>query len=189
MFKWISSFLTNRKARVQISGKYSKEVTLSEGVPQGGVLSPTLFLVYINDIIKSLPRHVKGAIYADDLVLWCTEESLPTANYRLQEALHSLQAWTEQWIVSINATKTTYTVFSMSTKNQEATLHLNGKRLPAQDNPTYLGVTFDKRLVWKAQTEKIEKQGKARLGLMKNITATSWGADGNILKKNFMLGE
>ncbi|PVD33868.1 hypothetical protein C0Q70_05130 [Pomacea canaliculata] len=61
-----------------------------------GVLSPTLFLVFINDIIKDLPRNVQGAIYADDLVLWCTEEHLTTANYRLQEALNVLQDWTKR---------------------------------------------------------------------------------------------
>ena len=76
--------------------KLSKEKTLKEGVSQSGVLSPTLFLIYVNDIIQNLPKHVKGAIYADDLALWCTEESLPTANYRMQEALNSLQRWTKK---------------------------------------------------------------------------------------------
>ena len=95
MYRWISGFLTNRKARVQVNGKLSKEKTLKEGVPQGGVLSPTLFLIHVNDIIQNLPKHVKGAICADDLALWCTEESLPTANYRMQEALNSLQRWTK----------------------------------------------------------------------------------------------
>ena len=186
MYRWISSFLNNRKARVQANGKYSREKTLKEGVPQGGVLSPTLFLVFINDIIKDLPRHVKGAMYADDLVLWCTEESLPTANYRLQAALKNLQSWTEQWAVSINAAKTTYTIFSMSTKNQTAKLFINVQQLPLEQNPTYLGVTFDKRLTWKAQTEKTEQRAKSRLTLMKKLSSTNWGADANILRKLYV---
>ena len=127
MYRWISGYLTNRKARVQVNGKLSKEKSLKEGVPQGGVLSPTLFLIYVNDIIQNLPKHVKGAIYADDLALWCTEESLPTANYRMQEALNSLQRWTKKWIVSINPTKTTHTVFSLSTKKLTANLTINGQ--------------------------------------------------------------
>ena len=66
--------------------------------------------------------------------------------------------------------KTTYTIFSLSTKEQKATLHINGQTLLAEDNPTYLGVTFDKRLTWKQQTEKAEAIAKVRLVLMKKLT-------------------
>ncbi|RUS91759.1 hypothetical protein EGW08_000467 [Elysia chlorotica] len=182
MFKWISQYLSNRKARVHVNGTYSRKKTLREGVPQGGVLSPTLFLIFINDIVKDLPRNVHGAIYADDLVLWCSEEYTSTANYRLQEALNTLEKWTKQWLMTINSAKTTYTVFSLSTKKQKVTLKLNGQALPAEDNPTYLGVTFDKRLTWKEQTEKAEARAKARLAIMKKLAGTQWGANARILK-------
>ena len=62
MYQWISQYLTNRKARVHLNGTYSRKKTLKEGVPQGGVLSPTLFLVFINDIVRDMPRKVQGAI-------------------------------------------------------------------------------------------------------------------------------
>ena len=92
----------------------AEKKVLKEGVPQGGVLSPTLFLVFINDIIKDMPRNIKGAIYADDLVIWCTEENLATAQFRLQLALDRLSEWTQKWLVKINATKTTFIIFSPS---------------------------------------------------------------------------
>ena len=84
MFKWISQYLNNRKARVRVDGEYSTKKVLREGVPQGGVLSPTLFLVFINDIMKDMPQKIQGAIYADDLVLWCSDEHLTPARYRMQ---------------------------------------------------------------------------------------------------------
>ena len=146
-------------------------------------MSPTLFLVFINDIIKDLPRKVQGAIYADDLVLWCSEEHLTTANYRLQQALNLLESWTKQWLVKINPSKTTYTVFSLSPKKQEAKLCINGQTLLAEDNPTYLGVTFDRRLTWKQQTQKAETRGKMRLAIMKKLAGTTWGADAATLKR------
>ena len=58
MYKWLSDFF-NRTARVKVDGTISRQVKLREGVPQGGVVSPTLFLVYINDIMTTVPRHVK----------------------------------------------------------------------------------------------------------------------------------
>ena len=102
-------------------------------------MSPTLFRVFINDIVGDMPRKVQGAIYADDLVLWCSEEHLSTANYRMQQALNTLGGWTNQWLVKISSRKTTYTIFSISTKEQKSTLHINGQTLLAEDNPTYLG--------------------------------------------------
>ena len=59
MYQWISQYLTNRKARVHVNGTYSRKKTLKEGVPQGGVLSPTLFFVFINDIVRDMPRKVQ----------------------------------------------------------------------------------------------------------------------------------
>ena len=58
MYQLISQYLTNRKARVHVNGAYGRKKTLREGVPQGGVLNPTLFLVFINDIVRNMPRKV-----------------------------------------------------------------------------------------------------------------------------------
>ena len=185
MYQWISQYLNNRQARVHANGAYSRKKTLREGVPQGGVLSPTLFLVFINDIVRDLPKNVKGAIYADDLVIWCSEEHISTANYRIQEALRVLQEWTKKWLVKINPRKTTYTIFSLSPGNLTANLVINGQTLPKDDNPTYLGVTFDKRMTWKQQIGKAETRGKARLAIMKKLAGTTWGADAGVLKKMY----
>ena len=183
MYHWISQYLTNRKARAHVNGSYSRKKTLKEGVPQGGVLSPTLFLMFINDIAKELPRNVQGAIYADDLVIWCSETHLSTARYRIQETLKALEEWTNRWLIRINTTKTTYTIFSLSPKDQHVNLKLNGQNLNADDCPTYLGVTFDKRLTWKQQLQKAENRGKMRLTLMKKLAGSSWGADATTLKR------
>ena len=93
MLKWIQSYLFTRRSRVSLDQLSSRKIILRQGVPQGGVLSPTLFLVFINDLASELPRDVKAALYADDLVLWCTEEHASTANYRIQQAIDQLTAW------------------------------------------------------------------------------------------------
>ena len=66
------------------------------------VYSSTLFLVFINDLVSELPRGVKAALYADDLVLWYKEELASTANYRIQQAIDQLTAWIEDWCVTVN---------------------------------------------------------------------------------------
>merc|ERR1712115_421619 len=126
MYKWIDKYLNNRKARVKVKHHKSKIKEMKHGVPQGGVLSPILFLIFIKDILEKMPKGVKGAMYADDLVLWCSEEYISTANFRLREALLQLEKLTKEWVVRVNAGKTTYTVVTLSTKEQKVNLVFNG---------------------------------------------------------------
>ena len=96
LFKWIKSFTHNRRARVVIDNNSNKKILLRHGVPQGGVLSPTLFIVFMNDLEKQLPTCVKSAMYADDLVMWSTEEYAATAQIRLQTAVNILSNWANE---------------------------------------------------------------------------------------------
>ena len=123
-----------------------KEILTSPSVPQGGVLSRNLFILFINDIVKDFPMKVKAALYVDDLVLWCTEEELVTATFRIQLALYHVNQWTEQWCVTINKDKSSTTLFTLSPKKDHRPHTLDGTKLRKEEQLTYLGVTYDKRL-------------------------------------------
>ena len=120
-------------------------------------------------------------MYADDLVIWWSEENVTTATYRIQEALRILEEWTKNGLWKSIPEKNTYTIFSLSPKDTTATLIINNQTLPKEGNLTYLGVTFDKRVTWKQQSEKAETRGKARLAIMKKLAGTTWGADAGVL--------
>ena len=149
MFKWIKSYTHNRRARVVIDNNRSKKILLRHGVSQGGVLSPTLFIVFMNDLVKQLPTFVKSAMYADDLVMWSTEEYAATAQIRLQTAVNILSNWANEWCVKINRSKTFTTLFTLSTKVKPVKIMLNHTELQHIDSATYLCVTFDRRQTWK----------------------------------------
>ena len=101
MFRWIKSHRHNRRARVVEDDTKSKKILLRHGVPQGGVITPTLFLVFINDLIKKFSSLVKCAMYADNLVLLSTEDCAKTAIVQLQEATNILSSWAQDWCVKI----------------------------------------------------------------------------------------
>ena len=146
MYTWISSFLHNRKARVTVDGKLGRKFLLRHGVPQGGVISPTLFLIFIDDLLKKLPKGIKAALYADDLVMWCSEEYATTATYRMQQAVNELATWANQWNVSINKEKSSTTLFTL-TKQQAGSITLGYYPLKEDDQPTLLYFTLGDRQV------------------------------------------
>ncbi|GFS18327.1 RNA-directed DNA polymerase from mobile element jockey [Elysia marginata] len=97
--------LQHRTTRVYLDGHISHRIRLQQGVPQVGVISTTLFLVFINDIHDGISRHISRALHADDLAIWNAEKNLPTATYRMQEALNTVAARALNWGVVINETK------------------------------------------------------------------------------------
>ena len=78
MYIWIRHYVCNRQARVNQNGRKSKRIWLNQGVPSGGVLSPTFLFIFNDEIAKELTKGVQGAIYADNLVIWFSEEYVTT---------------------------------------------------------------------------------------------------------------
>ena len=186
MYHWIRDFLQHRTARVKLDRKISHQVTLQQGVPQGGVISPTLFLIFIDDIAEKLTNHVHRALHADDFAAWSAAEHLSTASFRMQEALNHVGNWASDWGVEINTTKTVTTVFSLSSLPETVKLEMNGRELQQEDTPTYLGVKLDKRLTWNPHLKDIEKKATRKLAIMKKLAGTSWGANSNILQRVYV---
>ena len=177
MTKWIKEFLSARSARVEIEGARSKKFTLEEGVPQGGVISPKLFTIFINDITKDISPEVKKSLFADDLALWVQAETPEECERKMQEALSRIEYWASQWAMKINEGKCEYILFS--TWNQESKwqgdLKINGTNIARNDNPTFLGVKFDWNMTFNEQVNQITKKMKSRMRILKATAHKTWG--------------
>ena len=90
---WIHN---NRSARVKINNELGRGRCIKEGVPQGGVLSPLLFLIFVNDLMVECSKaEVDTFMYADDLVMWTADKNKQTASNRLQDGLNMVEKWTK----------------------------------------------------------------------------------------------
>ena len=154
--RWIRQFLSDRRARVRLQGANSKQRIFRAGVPQGAVLSPLLFLIYINDITDAFPQDVQVSLYADDVALWAGGTTITEASHKVQAALQSLEEWARRWKLPINAEKSEAAAFALGT-NAEAlanpTLRLSGQVLRCSATPKLLGMTFDRRMTFRAHVD------------------------------------
>ena len=124
----------------------SRSFWVRRGVPQGSVLVPVLFSLFINDLLASLLCSVSCSLYADDLAIWSSSPSVPTAVEATQGALFRLERWLEYWCFLLNPSKCEASFFSVDPHqaNLQPNLLLFNSSLCFNPTPTFLGVTFDR---------------------------------------------
>ena len=167
---WFQSYLINRKQYVTINGYDSKIVNMHYGVPQGSVLGPLLFLIYINDLhtaIKfSTTRH-----FADDTNLLIKNKSPKQLQKQLNIDLGQLCKWLKANKISLNASKTELIIFKHPNKpiNYDLKIKINGKRLYPSKFVKYLGIFIDSHLNWNYQSEALSTKLSRAVGMLAKI--------------------
>ena len=150
--KWFSSYLTDRSQLVKLNGLNSQPLTISYGVPQGSILGPTLFSLYINDLIDTLPNN-NIVLYADDTVLFgpCATE--------MQEMLNRTLDWCEGNLLTINCKKSQWLQTSLISKRKpEVEFKLGNIALEQVVQYRYLGIIMDNELKFQQQRDSLHKR-------------------------------
>ncbi|CAF3471748.1 unnamed protein product [Rotaria socialis] len=110
--KFIQNFITNRNIKVKVDSTYSESYHLETGLQQGSVLSPILFLIYINMIFSGCPEDVMSSIFADDCAVWIASDDLEKALDRMRTVMQALEEWSDMWGLKFSPNKTKYLIFS-----------------------------------------------------------------------------
>ena len=157
MTRWLSDFLVGRVIHVNVNGFLSDKISPIVGVPQGSVLSPLLFLIYVNDLPKPHHRQNSKSQFADDTALWSASKNVQFAVKRLCEDLRKLAKWCAKWRIKLNPDKTKVIIFSRSplARKSESVLKLYGNRLKIYPQVKFLGITFDSKLTFQIHFEGI----------------------------------
>ena len=153
---WFSSYLQNRSQYVSINGFNSKLEHIHCGVPQGSILGPLLFLIYINDLNCAI-RYCSVHHFADDTNLLNYNNSVKRMNKQVNQDLKNLTNWLNANKICLNVSKTEVVLFKSSRKLTDVPLKLklNGKRLYPTNSVKYLGINIDENLTWKQQISDI----------------------------------
>ena len=157
--EWFRSYLTDRKQYVFYNGESSELKPISCGVPQGSVLGPLLFLIYINDL-PNIPKDLKFFLFADDTNIYFESNDLIKLENTVNKELKKLYLWLNVNRLSLNVSKTNYIIFHPYNKplKQHITLEINNKAIIEKDNIKYLGVIIDSRLNWKNHILAVSKK-------------------------------
>ena len=176
LMSWVSSFLTQRMLAVRVDGVTSDCRTVNAGVPQGCVLSPTLFLIFINDLLSSLSSRVHS--YADDATIHCSSffrnqaesrtnisQSRQDISERLSEDIDRVLQWGSNNLVDFNSSKTQHLAISTKKSQVFPSVTMGCDTLEDSSSVSILGLRITSHLAWNEHINSITKRAFQKLGL------------------------
>lgn len=148
------------------------------GVPQGGVLSVTLFLIKLNSIGNVIPKSLTYSIYVDDIQLSYSSCNLAACERQLQIGINRLVKWADENGFKFCAEKTICVPFSQCRGMiLDPTLYIKAAEIPVRNEHKFLGVVFDKKLTFKSHISYLKQKCMKSMSVLKHLSHKSWGSD------------
>ena len=167
---WFHSYLTSRRQITSINDKLSTSLPVTVGVPQGSILGPLLFIIYVNDM-PNVIKHCKIILYADD-TLYYSSTSANDINKYVNEDLNLISQWLADNLLTLNCTKSKFLLFGSSSRLKSFTnisIFVNDHQLTRERTIKYLGITFSENLTWSDHLNKISTKINQRIGLLRRV--------------------
>ena len=147
-------------------GSKSTWMTTSAGVPQGSVLGPYLFLLYINDIVEKINTNIR--LFADDTSLFTVIENQESIQL-LNEDLIEIAQWSDDWLIILNHTKTNSMTFTRKKETNWDDAKFNNVVIKDNKTHTHLGITFSSDATWGDHVQRIYEKAATRLNIMRML--------------------
>ena len=176
MVGFIKEMLSNRSSVVHTNdGQRSRLRIMKNGVPQGSVLSPMLFNIYISDLPETTSRKYG---YADDLAIILRRPSWKEMEEGLNKDMTILVDYLRKWRLQLSVGKTVSAAYHLNNREakRELDVFVDNKRLVCQQAPKYLGVRLDRMLNFKQHLEEVAGKVTSRVALIHRLVGTTWGA-------------
>ena len=163
---------------VRVGGVCSEEFTQHQGVPQGSVLSCTLFSLAISELAKVIPANTDCTLYVDDFAIYASGANLPRLTRLIQVAVNKAHVWLIERGFTVNTSKTKAVHFTkMRGFFLEPELSLGNTRIQFTEQYKFLGLIMDRKLSWKPHIQAVRNQCLKSINVLKVLSSVSWGAD------------
>lgn len=165
---WFKSYLSNRKQRVVLPGAVSDWIFMHAGVPQGSILGPLLFLLYINDIVIDIGSNIR--LFADDTTVFIVVEDPVTAADCINTDLARISQWAAMWLVTFNPQKTESMLVSRKmNRAQHPPLFMQNVQITEVDSHKHLGIVFSRDCSWHKHINYISEKAWTRINIMRKL--------------------
>ena len=170
LLKLLSCYLSNRHQRVVLENKRSSLLGINAGVPQGSILGPLLFLVFLNDIELDIESDI--FLFADDTSLMKCFSNLNEAEHVINSDMIKLQSWADRWLVKFNPIKTKFILISNKKIKSNLNIFLNGNKIEEVPCYKHLGITFSSDFKWTTHINGAVKRANMKIGALLRIQDT-----------------
>ena len=168
LLKWFSSYLSDRKQRVVLPGAKSNWNYIHAGVPQGSILGPLLFLVYINDIVCDIGANIR--LFADDTSLFVVVDDPRNSADILTSDLNKISNWANKWLVKFNPNKTESLIISRkAVRPIHPPISMQGQLIREVESHKHLGIFFSYDLRWNTHIDYILSKAYPRINVMRKV--------------------
>ena len=175
---FIADFLSNREFRVRLGGTLSDSFSQEMGVPQGSILSVTLFILKINSIVRCLPPHVRGSLYVDDFLICYRSKDMRCLERQLQFCLNKIERWADENGFRFSKSKSVCMHFCHKRiPHPDPELKIYDCLIPVVEETKFLGLIFDRKLTFKAHIKSLKDRCLKTINLLRVVAHTDWGAD------------
>ena len=187
LLSWISDYLSNRLQRVVLEGASSTPSKVTSGVPQGSILGPLLFILFMDSLNSvTLSPGTKLILYADDILLYRPVDT-PLQLALLEEDISRVHKWTLNHGLTLNPLKTNVLPITRSRKPLPLNITINGQPIPSVNSAKYLGVTISSNLTWSKHIDNTVKSVKRQLGMLhRKLHKATPQARNNILRSTIL---
>ena len=168
VINWFTSYLSSRTAVTSINNITSTPKPVTVGVPQGSILGPLLFLIFINDLPQCL-KHCKSILYADDTLLYYAGRTENDLQVKINEDLNSLSQWLNNNLLTLNYEKTKFMVFANKKQSTKVDITIENKKVLQETSFNYLGVTLSSDLTWHNHIDNMIAKINQRLGVLRRV--------------------
>ena len=179
---FISEFLSDRNFKVRVGSTLSDSFEQEMGVPQGSILSPTLFSIKINSLAKTLTSGVNGSLFVDDFLICYRAKNMDNVERQLQLCLNKIEKWATANGFRFSTSKTVGMHFCAKRKlHLDPELSFCGQPLKIVKETKFLGLIFDSKLTFIPHLKMLKAKCTKALDIIKVVSSTDWGADRSIL--------
>ena len=176
----ISMIYSCRKLHVKAFNGITSFRYTGQGLAQGSILSPLLYIIYTYDLERMFNNNTKILQFADDVCIYNSDKDIDTCNRRLNDKLAETIEWFNQNSLTISPGKSVLCTFTRKRFLPPNTINLNNMDIPYRTSVKYLGIILDKKLLWKEEINKIIKRSENGLNILRAFCHQKWGSDPNI---------